>query len=69
MTDKFAWEYQVVPNGFVHLWKAAGWRESAGDGGHGNTVMKRDLEKHEDLSGGAGLIDAGLQPRRVCQGR
>ncbi len=48
MSDKSEGKYQVIPNGFVYLWKLAGWQEA--EHGDHTTLMKRDI-KHDGVSG------------------
>ncbi len=42
MSDKSEGKYQVIPNGFVYLWKLAGWQEA--EHGDHTTLMKRDRD-------------------------
>ncbi len=65
MSDKFVWEYQVVPNGFVYLWKAAGWRESVGCNDPSATIMKRDVKDDAGVHRGTNDGNSGLQPDSI----
>ncbi len=49
MSDIIGWEYQVVPNGFVWIWKQAGWRESVGCNDPAATIMKRNLKDDDGV--------------------
>ncbi len=51
MSDKSEGVYQEIPDGFVYLWKADGWRE-VGAGHSANFTLMERAEQNESISRG-----------------
>ncbi len=51
MSDKPEGVYQEIPDGFVYLWKADGWRE-VGAGHSANFTLMERAEQNESISRG-----------------
>ncbi len=51
MSDKSEGAYQEIPDGFVYLWKADGWR-AVGVGHSANFTLMERVELHESVPRG-----------------